>query len=84
MTRRPYGQRGPGRTWKKYRPATTAHAARDIEADMELEARKWRELAPRLGFCNGCGARIDEANGKLHDEGCIPGQPERCTPGQRS
>jgi hypothetical protein len=84
MTRRPFGQRGPSRKWMKRQPRATPASLRDVEADMELEARKWRELAPRFGFCNGCGARVDEANGKLHDEGCIPGEPERCMPGQRS
>jgi len=56
--------------------------ARDVVADIEQEARRWAEVAPRLGWCGGCGARVDEANGKLHDEGCIPAQPERCRKGQ--
>ncbi len=58
--------------------------SRDVVADGEREAERWRRLAPVLGYCGGCGARVDEKNGKLHDEGCIPSQPDRCTPGQRS
>lgn len=57
---------------------------RDELADIELEAKKWAELAPKLGFCGSCGARVNEAEGKLHDEGCIPSQPERCRVGQRT
>ncbi len=58
--------------------------SRDVEADIEQEARRWASVATKLGWCNGCGATIDEANGKLHDEGCIPSAPERCRKGQRT
>jgi len=84
MTRRPFGQRGPGRKWKKFTPRDTAASTRNEVADVEQAARKWSELAPRFGFCGGCGARVDEANGKLHDEGCITADPARCRPGQRT
>jgi hypothetical protein len=59
------------------------------EADREydearMRAAMWALRAPSVGFCSGCGAHVDEAHGKLHDEGCIPSAPFRCQPGQRT
>lgn len=58
--------------------------AKDWEAEVKREAERWARIAPRKGFCNCCGATVDEENGRLHDEGCIPSQPERCRKGQRT
>ncbi len=37
---------------------------------MELEARRFRAVAPVLGFCGACGETVDEAAGKLHAADC--------------
>ena len=49
-----------------------------------MDAAMWELRAPRVGFCTGCGAIVNEPCGKKHDEGCLPGQPNRCQKGQRS
>ncbi len=56
--------------------------AREVEIDYEAEARKWREMAPRFGFCQICGASVDEDNPdpalrRLHDRSCTYLPPER-------
>ncbi len=59
----------------------TVTATRDVEIDMDLEAARFRRLAPVLGFCGACGAVVDEARGKLHGWDCPHLPPERrCAP----
>ena len=57
------------RAWRKGL-VRTQRTTRDVEVDFELEARKFRELAPVLGWCDACGVSVDEAAGKLHDNQC--------------
>ena len=47
---------------------------------MEAEAERFRRLAPVLGFCNACGAVVDEASGKLHEHDCPHLSAERRHP----
>ncbi len=59
------------RAWRRGMPRNVpTSAARDAEADMALEAERFRRLAPVLGFCGTCGVNVDEANGKLHASDC--------------
>ncbi len=57
------------RAWRKGTPRAAA-ASRDVDADLALEAERFRRLAPVLGFCGTCGVNVDEANGKLHANDC--------------
>lgn len=69
------------RTFRRaYEPAAVAEA----EEAAEREAKHWEAMAPSLGFCPRCAAHVNEAEGKLHDAHCIPGQPHRCAAGQNS
>ncbi len=65
-----------GRTWQKRRPVT---ASREDVRDLELEAERFRRLAPVLGWCSACGVDVDEAGGKLHDVACpyLPAERRR-------
>lgn len=74
--------RKQGRRWLRKPPArVTPTEARDVEADIELEAKRFRDLAPALGFCGACGISVDEANGKLHDKDCpyLPAERRRAS-----
>lgn len=73
--------RGVPWSWTK-RASVRVQTSRQDAIDIEAAARAWAARAPRFGFCTGCGAMIDEANGRLHDEGCITAEPERCAKGQ--
>lgn len=71
--------------WRHRRRQARAHErvmgdAANIEADMEQEARRFRELAPVFGFCGACGCTVDEANGVLHASDCPYLPPERRRP----
>ncbi len=79
-----FGKRGSVGAWKKGTNVrvSSAREVRDEVADIELAARKWAEVAVRVGWCSGCGGRVDEANGILHDEHCIPADPSRCQKGK--
>lgn len=74
-------KRGIPRAWRKGTVVRTTGASRDVEADLELEAKRFRELAPVLGFCGACGVSVDEANGKLHDKDCpyLPAERRRAS-----
>lgn len=67
-----------------FRRATERAGTAEAHEDGDREAKHWEAMAPALGFCPRCGAHVDEANGKLHDEHCIPGKPERCQKGQNT
>lgn len=75
-----------GKQWKRgrghSRPISDAERRQD-ELDCEQQTKRWESLAPKLGWCSGCGAHVDEANGKLHDEGCLLDE-SRCKKGQRT
>lgn len=74
-----YGKATP-RAWRR---GPRVRAASAVDAiDIEAEAKAWAARAVRFGFCLGCGAVVDEAAGKLHDDGCITADPSRC--GKRS
>jgi hypothetical protein len=77
-----YGKATP-RSWNRSVRVRSTISREDV-ADIEAEAKAWAAKAVRLGFCNGCGAVVNEEAGRLHDDGCIPSQPERCAKGQRS
>lgn len=72
------------RTRRTFRNASANANSPEMIAEAERESKHWEAMAPSLGFCPRCGAHVDEANGRLHDGHCIPGQPERCRPGQNS
>lgn len=62
----------------------TVRESIEHEKDVEAARVKWAALAPAIGWCHGCGAHVDEANGKLHDEHCLPAHPHRCQKGQNT
>lgn len=70
-----FGKATP-RAWRKGL-ARAQRVTRDDVADLELEAERFRKLAPTLGFCGACGVSVDEPNGKLHDAACPYLPPER-------
>lgn len=57
-------------------------STREIERDFELEADRFRKLAPILGYCGTCGAVVDEAAGKLHEWDCayLPAERRKAKP----
>jgi hypothetical protein len=72
-----FGKATP-RAWQRRGPRA-AIATRDTVADLELEAERFRRLAPVLGFCGTCGVNVDEVNGKLHANDCsyLPAERRR-------
>ncbi len=54
-------------------------ATRDTVVDFELEAKRFRALAPVLGWCGSCGVTVDEAAGALHANDCpyLPAERRR-------
>jgi hypothetical protein len=57
------------RAWQKSRVRSQV-TTRDDLVDRDLEAAKFRRLAPVLGFCGACGVTVDEAAGRLHAHDC--------------
>ncbi len=72
-------KRGTPRAWLKSPRVRSAPPSRDVEKDLELEAKRFREIAPRLGWCGACGHTVDEAHGILHGEDCpwLPAERRR-------
>lgn len=68
------------RAWKRG-TVRSQQVTRDVEIDLEAEAKHWIATAPKLGFCGGCGVTVDETNGKLHGSDCpyLPEERRRAT-----
>ncbi len=59
------------RAWREGPPVAGRTSPRvEVERDLELEAQRFRKLAPVFGWCGTCGVVVDEANGKLHGYDC--------------
>jgi hypothetical protein len=60
--------------WRKTRPRKRSpiqvYKGPAAEIDAEQFAAMAARLAPILGFCNYCGATVDEASGRLHAPDC--------------
>ncbi len=71
-------RRGTPRAWLKNRVQPSS-PSREVEKDLALEAKRFQELAPRLGWCGHCGHTVNEAKGILHAHDCpyLPAERRR-------